>query len=440
MKRYLLHVRSSKNRESIQKNGLTPRSIAKSPYFDDEFKQQVDDSYKKPKIFATTFKDEIDVYDLLNVKQSIYAIPAISVDDWENYEERAKEKIDFNWYLTRINDPKTSAVDKAKFIHEAEFELANAINELYKEHGKYDVWLIDNNIAKVNWKEDPFGGETDAEGSVYGNSSVMTSQPIKPEALELIVASGKNIKIKRFNESIKLRNILFETNNYPFKLFYDDARKKYGEPLQMGEYIGTLNSHDCDKNSFKNKNGYEIFKGEIVPKNRSLYDGTKLNHIFNVKNNKVYEFTNLNTNKDDWKNNYFYFGRPIQRNVKLKTIWNEYILKEIKKDIQNVSGIGNIEFESTSTDSFDNQVEMVTYAFLPGGKGYDGPWIAYCEYSLFENEINIEMIEVRKEYRRHKIANMLINKIKKENPGVKINYGYSTNSGSKLVNYLNAND
>jgi len=111
---------------------------------------------------------------------------------------------------------------------------------------------------------------------------------------------------------------------YDFELFYNKAKKKYGNPIPLGKFIGNCKAHDCDKNSFKHRKEYDLYKGELVPKERNFYDGSMINHIFNVdkETGKVVEFTSIepNLNEKEWKDKYFYFGKKLPNNIKLKDI------------------------------------------------------------------------------------------------------------------------
>ena len=113
---------------------------------------------------------------------------------------------------------------------------------------------------------------------------------------------------------------------YNFKLFYNNAKKKYGDPITLGKFIGNGKTHDCDKNSFKHRKEYDLYTGEIVRRKVKFYDGSRIFHIFNVdkKTGKVIEFTpvDIDIDEKEWKENYIYFGKKLPKNVKLKNIWN----------------------------------------------------------------------------------------------------------------------
>mgnify|MGYP006344596123 FL=1 len=60
-------------------------------------------------------------------------------------------------------------------------------------------------------------------------------------------------------------------------------------------------------------------------------------------------------------------------------------------------------------------------------------WLGYCEWSEYEREISIEMMEVRPEFRRKGIASFIMDVIKEESPGIKIDHGYGSEDGSKWL-------
>lgn len=59
--------------------------------------------------------------------------------------------------------------------------------------------------------------------------------------------------------------------------------------------------------------------------------------------------------------------------------------------------------------------------------------IGYCDYTLFNNEIFIQYIEVAEEYRLKGVARQLFDFIHKEYSDKKINYGYTTDDGTKFM-------
>lgn len=85
-----------------------------------------------------------------------------------------------------------------------------------------------------------------------------------------------------------------------------------------------------------------------------------------------------------------------------------------------------ILFHNESRNYHHGQMDMTAKAIL------DNKVIGYCDYSIFENEIYIEMIEVIDEFKRQGLASRIMDFIKQENPKMKINPGMSTPDGSKF--------
>ncbi len=88
----------------------------------------------------------------------------------------------------------------------------------------------------------------------------------------------------------------------------------------------------------------------------------------------------------------------------------------------------DLKFTETSRGSHHGQQDLTAYATI------EGIVVGYVEYSIFQNEIHIEMIEVVEEQKRQGIATKLFHFIRLKNSGMKIIPGYSTEEGSKFYN------
>jgi len=99
--------------------------------------------------------------------------------------------------------------------------------------------------------------------------------------------------------------------------------KKFQE-IPIGKYIGDCSAHKCDMNSMKKarQEEYDLYHGIIVLTNNKGNLDTLSEHTFNVKNGKVYEFTNL----DDGVKNTRYFGKRVD-----KKDWKGYKYGRMKK-------------------------------------------------------------------------------------------------------------
>lgn len=60
--------------------------------------------------------------------------------------------------------------------------------------------------------------------------------------------------------------------------------------------------------------------------------------------------------------------------------------------------------------------------------------LGYCDYSLFNNTISIQMIEVKPEYRLKGVARKMLDWVNEEYSDKRIEYGYSTDDGAKFLN------
>jgi hypothetical protein len=63
----------------------------------------------------------------------------------------------------------------------------------------------------------------------------------------------------------------------------------------------------------------------------------------------------------------------------------------------------------------------------------DGQYVGHIDYSDYENEPHVQMIEVPKDLRRQGIGTALVQRLQAEYPGVEIDMGGLTDDGSKLL-------
>lgn len=81
-----------------------------------------------------------------------------------------------------------------------------------------------------------------------------------------------------------------------------------------------------------------------------------------------------------------------------------------------------------STDAYSGQVNMVKEI-----RDSNDNVIAKLEYSEFEGKAYIDMIETTEKYKRQGLATKLLDDLRKEY-GDNIEYGYSTQEGTKFLN------
>lgn len=108
---------------------------------------------------------------------------------------------------------------------------------------------------------------------------------------------------------------------------------------------------------------------------------------------------------------------------KIKDLYQNYPKKD---EIPTIVNEQNFEYSETMRDYHSGQSYMTAYAKL------DGETVGWCDYSIYDNKVYIDMLEVDKEYQRKGIATGLMNFIKKENEGKKIIPGMATDDGDKF--------
>ncbi len=99
-----------------------------------------------------------------------------------------------------------------------------------------------------------------------------------------------------------------------------------------------------------------------------------------------------------------------------------------KKAQQNI----DIEFYNDCYDAHSGEDFCRIYA----DDKNTGDTIGIIDYSIYDDEIDIKMVEVIEPYRRQGVGTQMIEYLKNENPGVKIITGLATNMGAPFVQSL----
>jgi hypothetical protein len=115
-----------------------------------------------------------------------------------------------------------------------------------------------------------------------------------------------------------VKNVTEDGKNSAFQAMYARLQERYGDELPLGEYIGSDRAHKCDKNSYRRRKTHDVYVGKIlIPTSEYGSGWNVIDHVFNVKNGKVCEFTCLD-GIDMQK--VCYFGRPYSG--PLSEIWS----------------------------------------------------------------------------------------------------------------------
>jgi ribosomal protein S18 acetylase RimI-like enzyme len=94
--------------------------------------------------------------------------------------------------------------------------------------------------------------------------------------------------------------------------------------------------------------------------------------------------------------------------------------------------VNNIKLGNDCFDSHGGEV----FCRIIAKEEITGRAIGYIDYSIYDNEIDIKMIEVSERYRRQGIGTKMIEFLKEENPNVKIHAGLATNLGFPFIQNL----
>lgn len=220
--RYYLHISSNENRDSILENGLIPKSIMDSNQFDYEHRKDLHNDIGGPKIFATPFGNSIDAYSIMNITSRVFPLPMISnaftEEEYEILADETKEKSGFNNMAKKAKEDYEAM--KARGSKYAEMSYYEEMEEIERKFNSYfnrvcleaarnfDIWLIDNEIARCEWEEDPNGYD-----DTVGETAYMTSEPISTDAIELLVPNNTPMRGEIPNENL---NYLISFERFKF--------------------------------------------------------------------------------------------------------------------------------------------------------------------------------------------------------------------------------
>lgn len=96
---------------------------------------------------------------------------------------------------------------------------------------------------------------------------------------------------------------------------------------------------------------------------------------------------------------------------------------------KGAEAIKKIDFQDNVTDAYRDQVNGT----LVAGDEAAGKTYGYADYSLYGDELHINMIEVEEAFRRKGVATAIIDRLKSENPDKKIVWSGSTNDGAAFI-------
>ena len=183
--RFLLHVSEPEFRDKIFSEGLLPQDANKAKW-GKLAKAAEKDILFKNSIFATPFKDSIDVYDIKNIHKRIFALPMVeeylSPEDIEKMDElMLKMGEDYAEEIRRIKKEvpeKNHSLYIGGFNEEFNERWSTVISNFITAHANIDIWIIDTKGLPNKWYKDIFGGGEE--------ESILTHEPIPPHYLELL--------------------------------------------------------------------------------------------------------------------------------------------------------------------------------------------------------------------------------------------------------------
>lgn len=141
---------------------------------------------------------------------------------------------------------------------------------------------------------------------------------------------------------------------------------------------------------------------------------------------------------DDYgKDCYYIFNSKVIKEYKIiKTFQNdrEDAMESTINNILKNAGVKplneSLDFYTSVKDSYGDEL----YCRMTVSE--DGKNIGYLDFSVYEDTPYIQMINVKEPYRRKGYATQMIKQLQKEYPNSEINFGMTTDDGTKLVNSL----
>ena len=221
--RYLLHIASPNHRRIILEKGFVPRLPGKKWKLLGVDFDASKTYWKKPSFFATLFKDNVDAYDIKNIRN--YVFPLASIGD-----EVEMGPDDFIEHYTLQNPPNKN-IDNEEWAE----EVNTAYNKYLLQNSIFDIWMIDTRlIPDVQWYIDQPHEE---EKSIY------THEKIPANAIELLVPSNKPM-FKVLQESVDERPVIsydcdgvLHKSVSGFDPIYWDQPEKWEPFLEIHEQI-----------------------------------------------------------------------------------------------------------------------------------------------------------------------------------------------------------
>ena len=202
MTRYLLHISDTKNRESIKRNGIIPKLPNKKwrMLHGDEFiKNQY---WTKPALFATLFKDSIDVYDVKNIHNFVF--PLIGLEDTigmgiDDFIEANGLEFNLPDNIKKLKGTRNYGMAADGHYEQWAEDINIKYNKYMLKNAKYDIWLIDTEeLLGVKWYKDV----------VYHDyNAILCYNKIPPRAIDLLAPNNKRM-VKSIDEAEKFKPVI----------------------------------------------------------------------------------------------------------------------------------------------------------------------------------------------------------------------------------------
>ena len=125
------------------------------------------------------------------------------------------------------------------------------------------------------------------------------------------------------------------------------------------------------------------------------------------------------------------FGEPIKGEMPTAKNYDEYLNNNNASSSDMDFKLNeSLDFYTSVKDSYGDELHCRMTV------SEDGKDIGYLDFSVYEDTPYIQMINVKEPYRRKGYATKMIKQLQKEYPNSEIDFGMTTDDGTKLVNSL----
>lgn len=204
--KFVVHVSDPRRRNSIERHGLLPHGSGRKWR-----KLGLPAIVYRPTVFATQWKDDPDVYDLQEIDNYFFPLPAL-----QDYLDGKADELIKDELIKRGFEDKYGKI----VLDQDSMEVYQIIaHKVMKRVSKPDVWIIDTDKINNVWYEDPYGHDWDVD-------SIATYSRIPPEAIHLARPEKIDILVRSdFEDFVEEKKLHTMKNVKTYESFVNELAK-----------------------------------------------------------------------------------------------------------------------------------------------------------------------------------------------------------------------